>query len=126
MRRAAMADSDRVEVRSPSRRSQKRTRLAGNIRLLVDTPSGLVTLSGQIIDLSEGGCALRLHRRVDSELVGRVHVEVARTALWLPVVIRWAREQSPGWIVGCEFDRPTEEKQRAIRALLLERRRMTA
>jgi hypothetical protein len=115
-----------VEVESSSRRTQKRVRLAGSIRLLVDTPGGLITLAGQIIDLSEGGCALRVYRRVDSEQVGRVHVEVAGTALWIPVVTRWARRQPEGWLVGCQFDRPTIEKQRAIRTLVLERHRMTA
>lgn len=108
------------------RRQKERIRLGGNIRLLIDTPAGLVTTTGQIIDLSAGGCAIRVHRKVESNLVGRVHVEVAGKAMWLPVTTRWVRSESHGWTVGCEFDRPTSEKQLAIRTLLSERRRLTA
>ena len=108
------------------RRKQDRIRLGGSIRLLLDTPAGLATTTGQIIDLSAGGCAIRVHRKVDSGLVGRVHVEVAGRAMWLPVATRWVRSDAQGWMVGCEFDRPTPEKQLAIRTLLSERRRLTA
>jgi PilZ domain len=108
------------------RRHEERTRLGGSIRLLLDTPGGLLTTTGQIIDLSSGGCAIRVHRKVDPELVGRVQLEVAGHSMWLPVTTRWARSEANDWIVGCEFDRPTPEKQLAIRTLLLERRRLTA
>jgi len=104
------------------RRRQERVRLGGSVRLLVDTRNGVVSTAGQIVDLSEGGCAMRVHRRVDPGLLGRVHVEVAGTALWLPVMTRWNRADTHGWTVGCQFDRPTSEKQHAINALLLERR----
>ena len=108
------------------RRQEERIRLGGSIRLLVDTTGGLVTTTGQIIDLSARGCAIRVHRMVDPELVGRVQLEVAGRSMWLPVTTRWARSEANGWIVGCEFDRPTPEKQLAIRTLLWERRRLTA
>jgi hypothetical protein len=107
------------------RRQQKRIQVGGGARLLIDTPDGLITTFGQIIDLSEGGCALRIHRPLDVQLAGRVNVEVAGNAIWLPVLTRWVRGDSRGWTVGCEFDRPTSEKQQAIRVLLLERRRFT-
>jgi hypothetical protein len=106
-------------------RQQKRTRLGGTVRLLVDTPDGLTSTDGQIIDLSEGGCALRLHRPIDAHLPGRVHVVVARQAIWLPIITRWARADFRAWTVGCQFDRPTPEKQQAIRTMLCERRRLT-
>jgi hypothetical protein len=119
-----MRGSDPVDDERP-RRQQQRIRLGGEVRLLIDTSDGVITASGQIIDLSEGGCALRVHRRVESQVVGRIHVTVAGKALWLPMVTRWARSDARGWTVGCQFDRPTPEKQGAIRALLLERRRVT-
>lgn len=108
------------------RRQQERVRLGGSIRLLIDTTDGLRTATGQIMDLSAGGCLIRIHRRVEAELAGRVHVEVAGKAIWLPVITRWVRVDAHGWMVGCAFDRPTAEKQRAISALILERRRLTA
>lgn len=108
------------------RRQQKRVQLGGSVRLLIDTPHGLLTTTGQIIDLSEGGCAIRIHRPVEANLAGRVNVEIAGKALGLPVLTRWTCADSRGWTVGCQFDRPTPEKQRAIRMLILERRRLTA
>ena len=104
-----------MEGRDRPRRQQQRVQLAGTIRLLIDTPDGVITANGQIIDLSEGGCALRLYRHVDAQQVGRVLVQVAGREVWVPVVIRWARADPHGWRVGCEFDRPTAEKQQVIR-----------
>src|SRR3954454_14356245 len=98
------------------RRAQERTRLGGNVRLLVDTPDGLRTTTGQVIDLSEGGCAIRLPRSVRSDHPGRVLVEIARSSIWLPVITRWVRADPHGWIVGCEFDRPTDDKMQSIRS----------
>jgi hypothetical protein len=108
------------------RRQQKRLRLGGSVRLLIDTADGLVITNGQIIDVSEGGCAVHVHRPIDVNLVGRVSVEVAGQALGLPVRTRWSRADTRGWIVGCQFDRPTPEKLKAIRALMLERKKLTA
>jgi hypothetical protein len=121
---AAEADTDGVQVGSLNRRREPRVRSTDGIRLLVDAPGGLTTLTGSLVDLSERGCALRLNRRVTTEQVGRVRVDIGGTAFWLPVITRWVRERSDGWTVGCEFDRPTAEKQQAIHALLLERERI--
>ena len=51
-------------------------------------------------------------------MAGRVNLDVEGKALWLPVITRWAREDSHGWTVGCEFDRPTAEKQELLKSLL--------
>jgi PilZ domain len=72
------------------RRKQKRVQLCGSVRLLLDTPDGLVMTDGQIIDLSEGGCAIHLHRPIGPNLAGRVHVKLAGRTLGLPVLTRWA------------------------------------
>jgi hypothetical protein len=100
--------------------------VGGIVRVLIDTSDGLVTASGEVIDLSEGGCAVRIHRQVEPHLPGRVKVEVAGRTLWLPILTRWVRADSRGWLVGCAFDRPTPEKQHAIRALIADRRRLIA
>ena len=104
--------------------AQGRLRPAGNVRLWITAPDGLVHARGRIIDVSDGGCRLRLHRGVDVQLAGRISVEIAGKESWLPVVTRWAHEDTHGWTVGCTFDRPTNEQAHAIRALLSERRRM--
>ena len=109
-----------------SRRRYSRIEVAGTVRVLIDTPNGLVTTNGQIIDMSEGGCALRLYRPVDSHVAGRVNVELAGRAIWLPIYTCWVRSDARGWTVGCEFDRPTPEKVLVIRKLMVERRRLTA
>jgi hypothetical protein len=101
-----------------ARRQHERFRLGGVARLVVDHPDGLITASGHLIDLSEGGCQLRFFRRVDLHLAARVRLEVGGEAFWMPVLTRWIRRDPNGWMVGCSFDRPTEEKQLFVRALL--------
>ena len=108
------------------RRRHERIRLGGSVRLMLDTSDGLRTACGQIVDLSVGGCAIRVHRIIDTDLAGRVQVDVAGNSMWLPVITRWVRADSRGWTVGCEFDRLTPEKHRLISVLLRERRRLTA
>jgi PilZ domain len=93
---------------------------------MLDTSDGLRTACGQIVDLSVGGCAIRVHRIIEADLAGRVQVEVAGKSMWLPVITRWVCADSRGWTVGCAFDRLTPEKQRLISTLLLERRSLTA
>jgi hypothetical protein len=91
---------------------------------MADTPNGLCLASGHIVDMAEGGCALHLKTYIAASVAARVRVEVGRTELWLPVVTRWVVADGRGWKVGCSFDRPTPEKQRAIRALVWERRNL--
>ena len=95
--------------------------------MMVDTPSGLRVATGHLIDLSEGGCSIVSKTHVDANLAGRLQVTVAGTEIWLPALTRWVRSDSrtSGWLVGWSFDRPTDEKQRAIRELLWERRKIT-
>ena len=105
------------------RRCHERFRLGGPVRLLADTPAGLVTATGEMVDLSVGGCGLRVYNReVAANLSGRVRVEILGEPVWLGVVTRWVRAQPSGWLVGCQFDRLTPEKQRAVYALLDEMR----
>jgi hypothetical protein len=61
---------------------------------------------------------LRLHTRVDPNLAARVRLEISGTTLWIPVLTRWVRGDAGEWTVGCAFDRPTFDKQLAIRSML--------
>ena len=109
-----------------SRRQHERFRLGGAARLIIDHPDRLITATGNLVDLSEGGCQVLCHTPVDSNLAARVRIEAAGKVFWMPVVIRWVRREANDWTVGCAFDRPTPEKQRAIRETLEARPRICA
>jgi hypothetical protein len=109
-----------MEAHDDSRRRHERVRLGGRALLIVDPRLGMVGAKGELIDLSEGGCQLRLHRRVQGHLAGRVRIELAGKTSWFPVVTRWARGDSEGWTVGCAFDRLTTDKQEILRNALFE------
>ncbi len=102
-------------------RRQERVPLRGTLRLLVKGRGGLLVGSGEILDLSSTGCAIRVRNRaIEPGLTGRIDVASAGESLSLPIVIRWARAKSDAWIVGCAFDDLTAENQRAVHALLRE------
>lgn len=101
-------------------RRPDRFRLGGTARLWVDASSGPVTALGRVVDLSLDGCRVRVQRRIDVHVAGRVGLDVAGTLVWIPVLTRWVQPDADGWIVGCEFDRPTSQKQDLVRDLLEE------
>jgi hypothetical protein len=109
----------------PSKRKYERVPVAGGVRMMVDSSAGLHVATGRLVDLSEGGCAVFLKNRVEPKVAARIQVQVGGEEMWLPVVTCWARCGARGWTIGCSFDRPTPEKQRAIRALVWERRNLT-
>ncbi len=105
-------------------RKHERIRAAGCVRLMVDTPDGLRTDSGHLVDLSQGGCTILAQTRIEAHAGGRVQVDVGDVWIWLPVVTRSVCCQGRAWRIGCAFDRPTAEKQRAVRALVWERQKL--
>jgi hypothetical protein len=107
-----------------SQRRYDRVPIVGYARMMVDTAAGVRMVAGRLIDLSEGGCSVFVKTRVEPNAAARIQVEISGTDIWLPVVTRWARGNARGWTIGCEFDRPTPEKEKAIRALLWERRNL--
>ena len=116
---AVACNSRRVPV-VPMVRRQERFRLGGAARLWVDAHSGPVTALGRMVDLSVDGCRVLLQRRIDVNVAGRVGLDVVGTLIWIPVMTRWTQRDTDGWMVGCEFDRPTAEKQDLVRELLRE------
>ena len=103
-----------------SQRRHERVRLGGSALLIVDPRLGMIGAIGNLVDLSEGGCQLRVQRRIDAHLAGRVRLELAGHTSWFPVVTRWVRRDSQGWTVGCAFDRLTPEKQATLHEALFE------
>ncbi len=105
------------------KRSHERLRFAGSARLVVDGPTGLCTTFGKLADLSMGGCALRVNQPLSIGTPGRVWLEIGTISVWLPIMTRWVRGGGRnGWLVGCQFDRPTHEKLTVVRHLLHQRR----
>ena len=102
------------------RRRHPRVRLGGSALLFVDPRRGMISAKGNLIDLSEGGCRLHFRRYVESNLAGRVRLNVAGKAMWFPVHTRHVVTVAGGWSVGCAFGRLTTKKQDRLRALLFE------
>lgn len=104
-------------------RRQERVRVEGTLRLLVKSPPRLLVGSGEMVDLSEGGCAMRVRNPgIEAGLTGRLEVAIAGESLSLPIVTCWVRAESDAWIVGCLFDDLTVEIQQAVHALIAETR----
>jgi hypothetical protein len=100
-------------------RRHERVRVEGTLRLLVKSGAGLLVDSGEIVDLSAGGCAIRVRNRsIEPGLEGRIEVAIKGESLSLPIVTRWVRVESGGRLVGCLFAGLTTEEQRAVYALM--------
>src|SRR5436853_6711078 len=82
-----------------NRRRHVRVPFTASARLMLDTPGGLVTLSGSLLDISMSGCALHLNARVDAQLAGRVRLSIEGREVWFPITTRWVRSESRGWRV---------------------------
>jgi hypothetical protein len=121
MRDERPAPTSRGPTTGVNRRRHARAAVASKARLLIETPQGLATLSGYVLDISVSGCALRLQVRVDAHLAGRVQLPINGQDVWLPIVARWARQDLCGRAVGAEFDRPTREKQELVRRFVWSR-----
>ena len=74
-----MADDQRREGRVP---------VAGTLRLLVKSGAGFLLAAGEIVDVSTGGCAVRVrHPEIVTDLKGRIEVSIGGQSISLPVVV---------------------------------------
>jgi PilZ domain-containing protein len=103
-------------------RLHERIRIGGSVRLLIDTATGPAIRVGQIVDLSESGCGVRVYKPVEAGACGQIEIDVGGRTLTMPVVVRWARDDVHSWKVGCLFYRPVDAKRALVRALLQRRR----
>src|SRR5262245_876975 len=92
-------------------RRHQRVAVRGKVRLVADTPEGLVTLTGDLIDLSVSGCAIRVHAQLEPRGEARLELQVAGRLVWVPGHIVWTRTRERAWIAGVRFDRLVPEKQ---------------
>ena len=117
-----MRESDPLTPTRPERRGDQRVRLAGNVRLLLHSPTGIATRIGQVIDLSENGCALRLYKPVAVNQIVQVELRVKGSLLSLPAAVRWVRNDVHSFRVGCRFEHLSPERRVALNDLLRKRR----
>ena len=104
------------------RRHQKRVPMEGTLRLLVKGENGFLVGSGEIIDLSASGCAIRVNNRtIHAGLSGRIDVAIEARSLSLPITTRWIRPGQHGWVVGCVFGDLTRDDHREVQTLVRER-----
>src|SRR5437868_4581617 len=73
------------------RRRHPRVSVAGKVRLLADTEHGLITLAGTVVDLSVGGCAIRVHNPLDVGREARLELELDGDSIWVPGRVMWKR-----------------------------------
>jgi hypothetical protein len=93
---------------------------------VADTPDGVVTLQGKMIDLSVSGCAIRVYGNLAPNREARLEVELDGQCIWVPCQIVWTRTRDRAWTVGVKFDRLVPEKQSVIMRLVADRRRHAA
>ena len=87
-------------------------------RLVVDEPSGPVTVSAEVLGVTVAGCELRVFTPIGTDRAALLGVEVRQTTLWVPVRTRNVRRTSRGWTISSAFDRPTAQEQRSIYMLM--------
>ena len=107
-------------------RREKRLPVAGTLRLLLKSGAEFLLASGDIVDVSPGGCAVRIgNQKMDADLKGRIEISIAGQSTSLPIVTRWLRAEGDGWIVGCRFFELNVKERRAIQDLIIETGAMT-
>jgi hypothetical protein len=106
--------------RIPDRREHDRVSLGGSAMLITDPGREPISTSGHLINVSRGGCQLRLQRRVEPHREAQVRLELAGDMQWFPIIISWVRQDPDGWIVGCVFEPLGSTLQDALRKVMLE------
>jgi hypothetical protein len=104
----------------PDRREHDRVALGGSALLIPDAGREPISASGQLVNVSRGGCQLRLQRLVDPHSEAKVRLELAGDMPWFPVIISWVRQDRDGWLVGCVFEPLAPTLQNALRNVMLE------
>jgi c-di-GMP-binding flagellar brake protein YcgR len=104
------------------RRRHPRVSVAGKVRLVADSSEGLMTVCGNVIDLSVSGCAIRIHTRLEPNHEARLELELDGECVWVPGHIVWIRTHDHAWLVGIRFDQLVPAKQSHIMKLVARRR----
>jgi PilZ domain len=118
-------EAARTEVSNqpPQARVQPRVAVNGKVRLVADTPEGLVTLSGELVDLSVSGCAIRVYAPLEPRGEARLELTVDGRQVWVSGHVVWTRVRQRAWIAGIRFDRLVPEKQSLLIRVVADRQR---
>ena len=109
-----------------AQRRHERVPFTAGVTLMVEARGRLQRYSGYMLDLSEGGCALRVYSSVRTNARARLRIEIGNTAISVAFVTRWAKAESRGWTLGAEFDQPSLEQRAEIRRLIERARASTS
>ncbi len=104
------------------RRRHPRVSVAGKVRLVADSSEGLMTVSGNVIDLSVSGCAIRIFTKLEPKHETRLELELDGERFWVPGHVVWTRMRDSAWMVGIRFDQLVPAKQSLIMKLVASRR----
>lgn len=111
---------------SRQRRRHPRVAVAGKVRLVADTPEGLVTLSGTLADLSLSGCAMRVYAPLEPGREARLELSIDGRQVWVSGTLVWTRTRDRAWVVGVRFEKLRPEKQSVLMRVIADRRRLLA
>jgi hypothetical protein len=90
-------------------------------RLVVDYGDGARRhMSARLVNVSEGGAALRLYGHAEPGDLARLVIDVGRIPIDVTVRVAWTRHLPGGRMVGVAFETLTEVEHEAIAQLLAE------
>jgi c-di-GMP-binding flagellar brake protein YcgR len=104
------------------RRRHPRVSVAGKVRLVADSTAGLMTVAGNVVDLSVSGCAIRIFTKLEPKHEARLELELDGERVWVPGHVVWTRMRDSAWMVGIRFDQLVPAKQAMITKLVASRR----
>jgi hypothetical protein len=93
----------------------ERIPLRAPVRVLYDSESGPQSRTGQLVGLTETGCALHLYVAFDTTVAALLLIDFDTGALGLPIMTRWRQPVRQGWRIGADFDGLTPEKRATLR-----------
>jgi len=99
---------------APDRRQHHRVSLGGSALLTLDPGRAPISTTGQLIDVSRGGCRLQLQRPVEPHQPAQLRLALAGCMQWFPATISWLRRDDDGWTVGCVFEPLSPAMQDAL------------
>lgn len=88
---------------------------------MADSADGLMTVAGNVIDLSVSGCAIRVYTKLEPKREARLELELDGKRVWVPGQIVWTRMRENAWMVGVRFDNLVPAKQSHIMKLVAQR-----
>ena len=111
-------DEAEAEAEDESIRASARAVVPYPAHLIVEDGNGSTALTAHLVDMSDGGAALRVYGRFEPRHTGRLVIDVGRVPLVVCVRAVWTRTDQRGKTVGVTFDNLTTEERAAITELV--------